>query len=299
MQTEEIQRRVQSFERWHYEFDLNGVKTPLFDEGHRLRHEHRTRYFFDPLVSLCGGSLRGKRVLDLGCNAGFWSLQAINAGAEFVHGIDGRQMHVDQANLVFEALGIDESRYRFSVGDVLADDLKPHGSFDVVLCLGLLYHIAKPMELFENIAAVSTDVLLIDTEVSALSGSIVEYRRESIEDPRNAIDYELVMLPSRRAVIDMLDMFTYRAVILRPQLLDYTGMRDYLSGHRLAFMAAKHADLSQLAALPSEPPLAAPERYARSAIGRVRGIASAGPLLAKSSVNRRDAFRDLARGRSA
>jgi ribosomal protein L11 methylase PrmA len=41
-------------------------------------------------------------VLDLGCNAGFWSLAAIDAGADLVVGIDGRQMHIDQANLVFE-----------------------------------------------------------------------------------------------------------------------------------------------------------------------------------------------------
>src|SRR5215212_7167970 len=30
------------------------------------------KYFFDPLVHLLGGSLTGKRALDLGCNAGFW-----------------------------------------------------------------------------------------------------------------------------------------------------------------------------------------------------------------------------------
>jgi len=56
----------------------------------------------EPLSELYGGSLKGKRVLDLGCNAGFWSLDALERGADFVLGLDGRRMHIDQANFVFE-----------------------------------------------------------------------------------------------------------------------------------------------------------------------------------------------------
>ena len=101
--TEALRERVASFPRWHYEFDLGGVRTPILDRAHVNRHAQRRAYFFAPLTRLCGGSLAGKRVLDLGCNAGFWSLAAIDAGADLVVGIDGRQMHIDQANLVFEA----------------------------------------------------------------------------------------------------------------------------------------------------------------------------------------------------
>ena len=57
-------------------------------------------------------------MLDLGCNAGFWSLAAIEAGAEFVLGVDARQSYLDQAALVFEAKGIDPSRYRFERANV-------------------------------------------------------------------------------------------------------------------------------------------------------------------------------------
>ena len=40
-------------------------------------------------------------------------------GADFVLGVDARQMHVDQAELVFEAKGVDRARYRFEQGNVL------------------------------------------------------------------------------------------------------------------------------------------------------------------------------------
>src|SRR3954451_7714811 len=102
-----LRERVAGFPQWHYEFDLGGVRTPIFDQAHVNRHAQRRAYFFEPLVRLCGGSLAGRRVLALGCNAGFWSLAAIDAGADFVLGIDARRMHVEQANLVFEAKGVE------------------------------------------------------------------------------------------------------------------------------------------------------------------------------------------------
>ena len=107
MDHDELRDKIAAFPRWHYEFDLDGLVTPIFDKRHVTRHEQRSRYFFDALVDVCGGSLKGLRVLDLGCNAGWWSLKAIDAGCDFVTGIDGRQMHIDQANLVFEAKHVD------------------------------------------------------------------------------------------------------------------------------------------------------------------------------------------------
>jgi len=77
IQDEEIRQKIASFPRWHYRFDLKGNLTPIFEERFANRHEQRKKYFFDPLVQLFGGSLAGKRVLDLGCNAGFWSLSPL------------------------------------------------------------------------------------------------------------------------------------------------------------------------------------------------------------------------------
>ena len=120
----DIEARIASFATWHYQFDLAGHLTPIAGGGpHRNRQEQRARYIFDPMLRLYGGSLSGKRVLDLGCNAGYWSLRAVQSGCDFVLGIDGRQMHVDQANLVFDVKEIDRSRYEFVKGDVYATDL--------------------------------------------------------------------------------------------------------------------------------------------------------------------------------
>jgi tRNA (mo5U34)-methyltransferase len=110
MQDEEIRQKIASFPRWHYQFDLRGNHTPIHKQGRVNRHTQRKKHFFDPVVSLFGGSLEGKRVLDLACNAGYWSLAAIEAGADYVLGIEGRQMHVDQASFVFEVKEVERDR---------------------------------------------------------------------------------------------------------------------------------------------------------------------------------------------
>jgi SAM-dependent methyltransferase len=248
MEAAEIKRRVESFPSWHYEFDLKGVKTPIADPTRINGHEQRRRYFFEPLVDLCGGSLAGKRVLDLGCNAGFWSLQAIENGADFVLGIDGRHMHIDEAKLVFEAKEIEEGRHDFVVGNIFDFDFSEYGAFDIVLCLGLLYHVSKPINLFEVISSSNDDILVIDTALSLAPGSYLRLRNEPVDRPLNATDYEIVMSPTKKAVVDMAGAFGYETAVLKPEFSDYAGCRKYRQGRRKAFMCAKKTDLSALKA---------------------------------------------------
>ena len=246
MHDKEIEERIASFSQWHYRFDLKGHHTPIFNEKHANRHLQRKRYFFDPLGDLLGGSMEGKRVLDLGCNAGFWSLWAVRSGAEYVLGIDGRRMHIDQANFVFEVEGVDRSKYDFVEGNIFELGFEDLGSFDIVLCLGLMYHISKHVDLMERINQVNTDLLVIDSTLSTVQGAFLELRHDYLDEPRDALDYELVMVPTVQAVHDLTRQFGYSTVTLKPEFDDYEGSNDYLKGARRAFLCAKRTDLSGL-----------------------------------------------------
>jgi SAM-dependent methyltransferase len=248
-----LARKIAGFPRWHYQFDLLGHKTPVYDPDMVNRHEQRRRHVFRPVVDLLGGSLAGKRVLDLGCNAGFWSLCAVESGCDYVLGIDGRPMHVEQANLVFQVKGVSRQRYDFRCANVF-DVRGDLGSFDLVLCLGVLYHTCKPMELLEWVARVNSDVLLIDTSLSARLGLVLEFYHEPCDEPRHSCDYELVMFPTRGAVLDMVRQVGYRAVVLRPDFDDYTGADDFRVGRRRAFVCAKQTPLEGLPVEPDEGP---------------------------------------------
>jgi len=245
MDAHELEDRIAAFPRWHYRFEFDGgVATPTPDPTFANRHEQRRRYFFDPLVELLGGTLSGRRVLDLGCNAGFFSLLAAQAGAEFVLGLDGREAYIEQARLVFEAKEIDASRYRFEVANVFA--WEPGEAFDVVLCLGLLDHVCKPVELFELFARAGAEVVVIDTEISRARSSVFEV--SSLYDQRAVIDYQLVLIPSRQAVLELADEFGYESVALAQNMTDYTGMEDYRDQRRLAFICTRGVTLKGLSA---------------------------------------------------
>jgi tRNA (mo5U34)-methyltransferase len=249
MQPNELEQRIAAFSRWQYRFEFDGgISTPVANRGLVKRHEQRRRYFFDALLGLSGGSLAGKRVLDLGCNAGFWSLHAIEAGADFVLGVDGEQAYLDQANLVFEAKGIDSASFRFEQGNIFEQDFDER--FDIVLCLGLMEHISKPLELFEVIAGVGADTVVIDTTLSHARSSFFEVA--SVQDPASAVDYPFVLVPTREAVVELAEQFGFEAVPLAHDFDDYHGLIDYEQESRLAFICGK--DPASLAALPRARP---------------------------------------------
>jgi tRNA (mo5U34)-methyltransferase len=289
MQDEEIRQKIASFQGWHYQFDLKGNLTPIRKKNYVNRHQQRKKYFIDPLVQLFGGSLAGKKVLDLASNAGFWSLSAIEAGCDYVLGIEGRQMHVDQANFVFEVKEVDRARYDFIMNDLFRVDLREFGRFDVVLCLGLMYHVSKHIELMEKISEVNDDVLIIDTNLSkkAPRGSFLELHRQKLESPMSAVDYGLAMKPTKKAVRDLVELFGYSMVRLEPDFRDeegqpdWTGSRDYHNGSRRAFMCAKKTDLGRLAAEAEPVERSEPQSPRRRRQGN-GGAAGAIPLLRRT-----------------
>lgn len=243
MDTNLIHKKINSFPRWHYQFNLNGHLTPIFNDIFVNRHEQRKKYFFDPLVSWFGGSLKGKRVLDLGCNAGFWSLCAYQAGCDYVLGIDGREMHIDQANFVFNVNSIPTTHYHFVQANVFDINFTEFGRFDIVLCLGLFYHINRPIELLKKIASVNSDVLIIDTVISKMKGSFLKLVHEDIDEPRMSVDYPLVIHPTAEAVFDLVDLFGYQTIMIKPNFDSYVGANDFKNGSRRAFISAKVSDL--------------------------------------------------------
>jgi tRNA (mo5U34)-methyltransferase len=245
MQPRELEDRIAAFPGWRYEFQFeNGVRTPISDQGIVNRQAQRRRYFFDRLLHVTGGSLAGRRVLDLGCNAGFWALQAIEAGAEFVLGIDARESYLQQAELVFAAKGIDPARSRFEHADVF--DVELPADFDVVLCLGLFDHVARPLELFELIAGVGAELIVIETEVSRADTSLFEVAR--LYDAHDTVGPPVALIPSRRALTDLAAQFGFEAVALAPEITDYTGMSEYRRHRRLAFICSNSSSLAELPA---------------------------------------------------
>jgi SAM-dependent methyltransferase len=115
-------------------------------------------------ADLAGRPLSELRVLDLGALEGQYAVELALHGAEVV-AIEGREANAAKARLAAEVLGLDNLEIRRE--DVRGLSAESHGSFDVVLCLGLLYHLDQD-DLFgfiDRLAEVCTSVLILDTHV--------------------------------------------------------------------------------------------------------------------------------------
>jgi tRNA (mo5U34)-methyltransferase len=129
-------------------------------DGRLLRGAMSLEYQQERLASFgLPQNLAGKRVLDIGPWDGWFTFEMERRGAEVIA--------IDYADFdTFRALHrAFRSTVRYEQLEVYALDPAIHGTFDIVLCLGLLYHLKHPLLALERICAVTKDLCIIDTFV--------------------------------------------------------------------------------------------------------------------------------------
>jgi hypothetical protein len=116
--------------------------------------------------------LSESRILDLASLEGDFSAEFAFRGAE-VLGVEGRRTNIERAAARFSLPNL-----RFVQDDVRNISREKYGEFDVVLCLGILYHLDAPdcFKLLEAIAEVCIDITIIDTHISLTRDEIVKYK---------------------------------------------------------------------------------------------------------------------------
>lgn len=105
--------------------------------------------------------LTGRSVLDIGCNAGFYAIEMARRGATRVLGIDPDQRYLEQARLASGVLGFPD--IEFAQGDVY-DVARLGERFDLVIFMGVLYHLRHPLLALDLIREhVAGDLMLFQT----------------------------------------------------------------------------------------------------------------------------------------
>jgi tRNA (mo5U34)-methyltransferase len=104
--------------------------------------------------------LSGARALDIGCNAGFYAFQLARRGAE-VTGLDVDAHYLAQARWAARQYGL-EGRVRFRQGQVY-DLARERDEYDVVLFLGVLYHLRYPLLALDVVAERVRGLLVLQT----------------------------------------------------------------------------------------------------------------------------------------
>jgi tRNA (mo5U34)-methyltransferase len=147
---EDVEGRVRELGPWFHDLDLRGVRTAP---------EHPLGNFLQDLWSIVApafpADMTGKTVLDIGCNAGFYSLQLHSRGAK-VTGIEHDPRYLAQARLAAEILEADIEYIEMDVYDV--DRLGR--TFDYVLFMGVLYHLRHPLYALEKVVEIVRERLV-------------------------------------------------------------------------------------------------------------------------------------------
>lgn len=147
--------------KWWHTIDLgNGVVTPGAKTKEVMQGEFAV--IFDPTKI----DIKGKSVLDIGAWDGGFSFEASRRGAKSVLATDGymwankgwsSKKPFDLAN---RALG---GKVQSAISDVRLMTPQAHGVHDIVLFLGVLYHLEDPLATLATIAPLVNEVLVVET----------------------------------------------------------------------------------------------------------------------------------------
>lgn len=198
----QLQERIATVPYWFHSIDLgDGVTTPGYKDPAIHAQELRNQRWPD---------LQGKSVLDIGACDGYYSFEAERRGATRVVALDyygwdtdltvAKDAHVKHDvrgtialgrggfDVAHDALG---SRVTLIVDDFTTMDVSTLGRFDVVLFLGVLYHLRDPLDALRRLALVTREVAIVETVATVVPGwehhAFVEFFEGADlgEDPSN------------------------------------------------------------------------------------------------------------------
>ena len=160
-----IREKAAALGPWFHNMELRGVRTA---PEHFLGDYPQVKWqrFKDALPA----DLSGKTVLDIGCNAGFYSMEMKRRGAARVLGVDFDEDYLAQARFAAEVEGLDVEFRQLSVYDIATLGER----FDVVFFIGVFYHLRHPLLALDLIHEHVARDLLVFQSLQRGSGEIMD-----------------------------------------------------------------------------------------------------------------------------
>ena len=152
----QLSERINELGEWFHNLDLLGVKTA---PNHFLGDFPNIKW--KQISPAIPERLDGATVLDIGCNGGFYAIEMKRRGAARVLGIDVDDRYLNQARFAAKTLGLEIEFEKRSV--YTTDEIA--GQFDMVLFMGVFYHLRYPLYALDRVIKKVGGTLLFQTMI--------------------------------------------------------------------------------------------------------------------------------------
>ena len=164
MTEEQIRHGIRQFGPWFYAFDFGeGMSTePAIPPEVVGIHDTRLAMTQAAVAKQFGERARDLECLDIGCHQGFYSIAMARQGWR-VTGMDAREASLQSARFASGAAGFPNIQFHQGRVETLLQDERR--KYDLTLFLGVLYHVEDPMLCLRQVAAVTKEMCVIETQV--------------------------------------------------------------------------------------------------------------------------------------
>jgi len=240
---DELRDRLEALGPWYVPFALGGVNTmeftddfgsAIFADDNAMRMQFRSELIGGTIERLFGDELRGLSVLDIGCNSGWFSFDLAHRGARRVDGVDLRSNNIAQARFLGEYFGLPQTHFEVADATAFDDDRQ----WDVVLNLGVLYHVTDPLSFVRRTYELCTRFAVLDTicHEEPFSGFVLFDAKDPSHPHEGRESWEFH--PTYRGAIDALRYAGFREIV-EIVASDDTAAGLYRGGARRCFLAMK------------------------------------------------------------
>jgi tRNA (mo5U34)-methyltransferase len=150
--------KIEELGPWFHNYEIaSGVWTNPFGRPPGAEYPLVRWSLIEPLLP----HVKGKSCLDVACSSGFFSLKLKELGAAYVLGVDSGEQPkaIDQARFAATTLGLDVDFRVLSAYDLATLSRQ----FDIVLFMGLFYHLRHPLLALEAAHAVCKGTMIFQT----------------------------------------------------------------------------------------------------------------------------------------
>lgn len=164
------------------------------------------------------------RIADLAASEGFFSNFMVEEfGAKEAHCFEINLDQVHRAHLIQSLKGIGNVEYWRTDFETTGWALGMKGDFDIVLCLGIIYHLQNPFLFLRNLYEVTKNVAVVESDTPVVKGDLhpKEFARISLN--RDVVTLEpgvvrqlIEFRPNRDALVAMLHAVGFRKVVVLP-----------------------------------------------------------------------------------